>query len=595
MSIQLKLRGGTTAQHSSFEGSAREVTVDTDKNTLVVHGVDSGGAYVGTPLLTAATDSTVIPSVTTTPTSGGSVGETVFNTTDGQLYRHNGTIFEIYAGVSGTVNAAAPVVDDLLAGSYYFNTTNDTLYVLKDITGTLTWTQAVPSVTASGNGIEVLAALPAASASTEGRMVFLTTDDKLYRFDGAEFIATIATSDLTGYISAAQINANTITASHITANAVTAGKILAGEIGTSHLAANAITAGTIATNAITSDKIIANAIGAGKIAAGVISTVHMGANSILAGAITAGSLSMAKMTSTSELVTNDVTVQLGAGSEIGGYTAGGAYDSENIGKYGLLAVNSAAGHGIGCGTTATSGDYAGCVGVGAGFSIGGEAFKGWKTIACVGSADAGVMAAAGPGSGTAGIGTETARIQLAKGAYAYYITTGSNSPFTGAHDTLIPNGTQIEQGDIVIDESTAAKKSVSDTIAISVPSTTERQKGALGVFVQYSGPDHVPASLSMMIEGDGLTQKSILNPSHQALMDQNQVAVINSLGEGQINCCGEGGNLEIGDLIVTSSIPGKGMRQADDIVRSMTVAKVREDVTFANGEVKMVACIYLCG
>jgi hypothetical protein len=71
---------------------------------------------------------------------------------------------------------------------------------------------------------------------------------------------------------------------------------------------------------------------------------------------------------------------------------------------------------------------------------------------------------------------------------------------------------------------------------------------------------------------------------------------MNSLGEGQVNVCGENGDIEIGDLIVTSSIRGKGMRQSDDIVRNYTVAKSREAVTFSSPtEVKTIACIYLCG
>ena len=37
MAKLLKLRGGTTSQHGSFTGAEREVTVDTDKETLVVH------------------------------------------------------------------------------------------------------------------------------------------------------------------------------------------------------------------------------------------------------------------------------------------------------------------------------------------------------------------------------------------------------------------------------------------------------------------------------------------------------------------------------------------------------------------------------
>ena len=37
MAKRLQHRGGTTSQHSTFTGAVREVTVDTDKNTLVVH------------------------------------------------------------------------------------------------------------------------------------------------------------------------------------------------------------------------------------------------------------------------------------------------------------------------------------------------------------------------------------------------------------------------------------------------------------------------------------------------------------------------------------------------------------------------------
>ena len=44
MSDQLQLRGGTTANHASFTGAVREVTVDTTKYTAVVHdGVTPGG------------------------------------------------------------------------------------------------------------------------------------------------------------------------------------------------------------------------------------------------------------------------------------------------------------------------------------------------------------------------------------------------------------------------------------------------------------------------------------------------------------------------------------------------------------------------
>ena len=72
--------------------------------------------------------------------------------------------------------------------------------------------------------------------------------------------------------------------------------------------------------------------------------------------------------------------------------------------------------------------------------------------------------------------------------------------------------------------------------------------------------------------------------------------LINSVGEGMLNVCGENGDIEAGDLIVSSNMRGKGMKQDDDIVRSITVAKARESVTFKDkNEVKQIACIYLCG
>ena len=44
MAFAIQLRRGTTSQHSTFTGLAGEVTVDTTKNTIVVHdGTTAGG------------------------------------------------------------------------------------------------------------------------------------------------------------------------------------------------------------------------------------------------------------------------------------------------------------------------------------------------------------------------------------------------------------------------------------------------------------------------------------------------------------------------------------------------------------------------
>ena len=45
MSKKLQLRGGTTTEHASFTGAEREVTVDTDKETLVIHDGSTAGGF----------------------------------------------------------------------------------------------------------------------------------------------------------------------------------------------------------------------------------------------------------------------------------------------------------------------------------------------------------------------------------------------------------------------------------------------------------------------------------------------------------------------------------------------------------------------
>jgi len=127
-------------------------------------------------------------------------------------------------------------------------------------------------------------------------------------------------------------------------------------------------------------------------------------------------------------------------------------------------------------------------------------------------------------------------------------------------------------------------------LTVVVKSATPNQVGAIGIFVsQRPLLAGVPAAL--MIDG------VITDPTYVdtlALTYNN--TVINGVGEGAVNCCGEGGDINIGDLIVTSSTAGKGMKQSSNTVMSYSVARARQAVTFASPtEVKLVACIYLCG
>jgi hypothetical protein len=103
----------------------------------------------------------------------------------------------------------------------------------------------------------------------------------------------------------------------------------------------------------------------------------------------------------------------------------------------------------------------------------------------------------------------------------------------------------------------------------------------------------IPTSLAEYSEE---SNSYIVSSVFQAVYDAHDVLSINSLGEGCINVCGENGNIEMGDYITTSSMPGKGMKQDDDLLHNYTVAKARENVTFSSPtEVKQIACSYHCG
>jgi hypothetical protein len=55
MSTALQLRRGTTAQHATFTGALGEVSVDTDKDVVVVHDGSTAGGFPGVGLGAAQT------------------------------------------------------------------------------------------------------------------------------------------------------------------------------------------------------------------------------------------------------------------------------------------------------------------------------------------------------------------------------------------------------------------------------------------------------------------------------------------------------------------------------------------------------------
>ena len=328
-----------------------------------------------------------------------------------------------------------------------------------------------------------------------------------------------------------------------------------------------ITGSLIVDNTITGDKVVANTISVGKI-----------------------------QNNTSSTFNSNVTFGLGTNVAIGGYLAGGAFTSTNFTYGGLLAANTAAGLAFGAGTTAT--DINGSAVFGVGYAN--STFTTYRTRGILGTGEsAGIFQTGGANTIQTAI---TAEIRLARYtggvSYAYYILSGAAYPFTAGHDGLqLLTEALPEIGDIMVDVQLIAADSIENTITQMSPSSSANQKGVIGVFIGVSGAEFVPAALGMFVpDAQGALSDFVFKPEYANTYDTYRPIAVNAIGEGKINVCGQGGDIDIGDLISCSDMVGKGMKQNDDTLHTYTVAKSREAVTFSSPtEVKQIACIYFGG
>jgi len=234
-----------------------------------------------------------------------------------------------------SIVSSLPTVSGYTGPKVVLLTTDNKLYRLDSGA----WTTAVPTTDITGTigenlfsddlrPVERVSALPT-TGLTQGRIVLLTTDNKLYRYTGNEWTSAVPSTDITGQVNSGQIADAAITASKIGADAVTTAKIAndaitsdliaasavtsteiaSDAITTPKIVAGAITATEIATDAITSDKIISNAITTAKIDAGAVTASEIAAGSITTGKIAAGAVTA------NEIAANTITAtEIAAGA-----------------------------------------------------------------------------------------------------------------------------------------------------------------------------------------------------------------------------------------------------------------------------------------
>lgn len=116
-------------------------------------------------------------------------------------------------------------------------------------------------LTKFASGIEPVSVITGALPTTfVTRAIMLTSDSKIYRWNGSAYVASVPTTDLSGQITSTQITDGAISTPKLAAGAVTATNIAANTITSAQIAANTITAGQIAAGAIGANQIAANAI-----------------------------------------------------------------------------------------------------------------------------------------------------------------------------------------------------------------------------------------------------------------------------------------------------------------------------------------------
>ena len=405
------------------------------------------------------------------------------------------------------------------------------------------------------------------------------------------------TGNLTdGAITAAKLADGSVTNIKIGAAAVDTINIVSAAITTAKIGTAAVVTANIADAAITNAKIGALAVDAAKIADATITTAKIADAQITSAKIASATITDANIASLN-------ASKINAGTISANYINGGTFSGASI-----QIASSESGWLLNAGYAGTVVYYRKLEGYN--INAGNGAMPGYSAV--IGTS---VTAAAGvygssTGSGGHGLRGEAGNglgfVGYNGGTYDFYAygSASNYGPFTGAHDALVPKGAALEPGDIVVDAGVAVRKNVSNTICHVALSSMPSQPGAVGVVCNLPRSIEIVSELpaAMMdrlwtTQPDGQrVENTIPAPEWYDLRLTHAAITINALGEGQVNVCGLGGALAIGDLITTSPMPGKGQRQSDDVVRASSVAKCREAVTFDFPEqVKTVACIYLCG
>jgi hypothetical protein len=214
------------------------------------------GAATGLTIVLSSPVATVLAYANGSVPSFAGISGTAHLLNSGVDISEQATWSAVGQGLTGTVNVADnnPVIGQIIG--YYQVTamtqgtatlTITAVYLGSTLTSVFTVTQ-VPA------GYQIVSALPTTNLF-QGRIVFLTTDNQLYRYTGSGWTVAVPAVNITGTIGTTQISSGAITTPLLAANSVTAANIQANAITSSQLAANSVIANAISAGAVTAAKI----------------------------------------------------------------------------------------------------------------------------------------------------------------------------------------------------------------------------------------------------------------------------------------------------------------------------------------------------
>jgi hypothetical protein len=171
----------------------------------------------------------------------------------------------------------------------------------------------------------------------------------------------------------------------------------------------------------------------------------------------------------------------------------------------------------------------------------------------------------------------------------------SYSAFTGSHPSKVKNDIEYPYGTIlVLDKLLPTKKHKYQTVYQVDISKKSYDTAVFGIFGSFGMMRKSMKKNKIKRENKEtglITYKTEFTDVIKELECQ-----VYAIGDGHILVCSEGGNIEVGDYLCTSSVKGHGMKQDDDILHNYTVAKSLEVVDWSKepDTKKLIAATYHC-